>query len=239
MPCLKANLSDEDLEKIRSTRLEEFRTTPHFGLGMWTPTANERRLQMAKIWRIGAGDKEKDLAPLMIEEGIMLLGPGYIGDISNKTDEDIKIDLAKDNYEGPRTLRMLISFRDAVIGEIIVLRLGSVCLAVGVISGVYEWKNEFEEVCSYWNPGKKYRAETPWKLQHTREVEWFILKDKEALCYFRRGIYGGQQRFCQVQERELHDYLDGLGYNGSNGGAILRRIGDRTKGVNKYGFPTV
>jgi len=197
---------------------------------------------MAAIWRIGAGDKDKDLVPLMLEKGLMLIGPGDTDDITGLNRAAIKDKVNNIPNGNPRdksSAGYLLGFRDAKNGEIVVLRLGSVCFAVGVIIGDYKWSDEFKKVYSYWNKEKIYRQnDPPWDLQHTRKVEWFILKDAEALCYFRRGIYGGQQRFCQVQDSELKNYLEEkLGYNGTNGREVLEKIGDRTQGVNKYGFP--
>lgn len=33
------------------------------------------------IWRVAAGDEDKDLVPLMLRNQVMLIGPGWIGDI--------------------------------------------------------------------------------------------------------------------------------------------------------------
>lgn len=146
---------------------------------------------MATIWRIGAGDKDKDLVPSMLEHGVMMLGPGRIGDISGLSKGDIHRELVRHFIKGRRA-SMLVAFRDEVaIGELVVLRLGPVCFAVGAVSGPYVWREEFSEVRSYWNRGEKFRTETSWDLQHTRSVAWHALKDKKALCFFRRGIYGG------------------------------------------------
>lgn len=190
---------------------------------------------MPQIWRVGAGDKEKDYMPLMLEEGVMMIGPGAIGDLTGLSAPQIEVELVAQGAKATDS-GVLLCFRDrARENELVILRLGSVCFAVGAIAGPYEWRSQFDDVRSYWNAG--YRNEQSWDLQHVRKVDWFALKEREALCWFRRGIYGGQQRFCGVQDRELHSYMQRLGYDGNNAGAVLEKIGVRTNGVNQYGFP--
>jgi len=193
---------------------------------------------MADIWQIAAGEKDKDLVPLMLEKNLMLIGPGEISDISGMDKSEVSMRVKNKYPKDKRIALNLLQFRDVKNGAIVVLRLGSVCFAIGAICGEYEWREEFDKVYSSWNKEKEYRKnEEPWSLKHTRKVEWFILKDREALCYFRRGIYA-KQGFCHVQEAELKEYLKGLGYNGTNGREVLEKIGTQTKGVNRYGFPT-
>jgi len=188
---------------------------------------------MGNVWQIATGGKEKDLIPTMIEEGLMMIGPGdnvYISstnDVSSTNDMKYKSDI-----------KILKSFCESKKGEIVVLRLGSVCFAVGAIDSPYERNDKFAKVKSYWNRTGSYDPnEQPWDLQHTKKVIWFILKDKEALFNFRRGIYA-KKRFCRVGDDRLHSYLKKLDYNGTNGQDILSKIGDQTSSVNEYGFPS-
>jgi len=191
------------------------------------------------IYHIGAGDKEKDLVPCMLNNKIMMMGPGDIGDISGKSNDEVKT-LIKEAYPSDKKSKdadMLISFRDAPNGALVVLRLGSVCFAVGAISDIYVWNQKFGKVYGHWNSSRQYfSAEQYWDLQHTRKVKWFVLKDTQAIFFFRRGIYG-KQRFSKVWDTALKKYLIDIQYDGVNGEEILSKIGDITKGVNRYGFP--
>ena len=205
---------------------------------------------MAEIWQIGAGDKEKDLVPTMLESGLMIIGPGNGGDISSLDDQTLENNLRKtgeiEEKHIKSTVIFLKAFRDANEREIVVLKLGSVCFAVGAIAGKYKWDKQFEKVYSYWNKDNKYdsemeKREVGWDLQHTRKVDWFVLKDNKAIYYFRRGIYA-KTRFSRVGKKEpereiLHNYLEKLGYNNKNGKEMLEKIGDPVNGLNKYGFP--
>ena len=77
---------------------------------------------MAAIWRIGAGDKEKDLVPTMLKHGVMMVGPGRIGDLSGLEKHRIHRALVEKWEEGGKGRRadMLISFRDeAKTGELV------------------------------------------------------------------------------------------------------------------------
>lgn len=196
------------------------------------------RIRDPTIWQLGAGDKEKDLLPIMIENKIMMIGPGDVGDISSIDKKTLeKLLKEKGINEGKTTPSMLISFRDASEGEIVVLRLGSVCFAVGAIAGKYEWRKEYGKVYSYWNRDKKYdQSEDYWDLQHVRKVDWFVLKDEEAIYYFRRGIYG-RQRFSEVGDKKLRNYLKKKGYDGKNGKEVLSAIGSPAYHINEWGFP--
>ena len=146
---------------------------------------------MTVIWQIAAGDKEKDLVPTMLENGVMIIGPGRIRDITSPDNDKLTIEkkLLK-NGQPKNDAGSLIAFRDkAKEGAIVVLRLGSVCFAVGVIAGKYKWDNKYKEVCSYWNRNNKYdseieKKEEGWDLQHTREVAWYVLKDNDLLSSF-------------------------------------------------------
>ena len=73
------------------------------------------------IWRIAAGDEDKDLVPLMLRDHVMVIGPGSIGDISRLTDAEVRsLSTFKNN-----DLRCVIRFRtDARCGQLVVLRLG-------------------------------------------------------------------------------------------------------------------
>ena len=101
---------------------------------------------MAEIWQIGAGDKEKDLVPTMLESGLMIIGPGNGGDISSLDDQTLENNLRKtgeiEEKHIKSTVIFLKAFRDANEREIVVLKLGSVCFAVGAIAGKYKWDNE-------------------------------------------------------------------------------------------------
>ncbi|MBI3801890.1 MAG: hypothetical protein HY268_33580 [Deltaproteobacteria bacterium] len=199
------------------------------------------------IWRVAAGDEDKDLVPLMLRDQVMLIGPGSAGNIANMTDTDVlKLSNAK-----RRDLQYLVAFRtDARKGHIVVLRLGSVCFSVGVITSDYFYEDKYAEVYSFWNSDKKfYPKEDSWDLRHARQVKWFGLIDPEALCHFRKGIYGGPQRFCRVGDggkqisasakQHLDDYLwDKLKYNNENGDGVLSKIGKPCAMINKFGFPT-
>jgi len=199
------------------------------------------------IWRVAAGDEDKDLVPLMLRDQVMLIGPGSIGNITNMSDTDVLglRDARK------RDLQYLVAFRTkARIGHLVVLRLGSVCFSVGVITSDYFYEEKYAEVYSFWNIERKlYPKEQSWDLQHARRVKWFGLIGPEALCYFRKGVYGGPQRFCRVGDggKEISatakQYLDTylwekLGYNNENGDAILAAIGKPCAKINAFGFPT-
>jgi hypothetical protein len=189
------------------------------------------------VWRIAAGDKEKDLVPLMIRDQVMLVGPGSTGDLANMSEAQVRGLPPSIQGFDPGAL---VAFRfRAQVEQIVVLRLGSVCFSVGVIKSKYFHDNRYAQVYSYWNPVGRFRpTEPPWDLQHARKVDWYGLTDMEALGFFRRGIYGGQQRFCQVLDQELHNYLNRLGYNNTNGDAVLSKVGQRCARVNAFGFPT-
>ena len=44
-------------------------------------------------------------------------------------------------------------------GQLVVLRLGSVCFSVGVIASEYFYENKYAEVFSSWNNDKKFYAD--------------------------------------------------------------------------------
>ena len=198
------------------------------------------------LWRVAAGDEDKDLVPLMIRDQIMLIGPGSIGNIADMRDEDVlKLPNAR-----RRDLQYLTKFRTAARkGHLVALRLGSVCFSVGVIESDYFFENKHAKVFSYWNSNRQFYAnEVPWDLQHARRVKWFGLTDMEALCHFRKGIYGGPQRFCRVGDggkaisatakQCLDQYLSTrLKYNNENGDVILNLIGKPCTTINEFGFP--
>jgi hypothetical protein len=195
------------------------------------------------IWRIGAGNEDKDLVPLMLEKQVMLIGPGNdTGDITGK-DLNTFLKLTRTDRSSLR------SFRDeAKEGNLVVLRLGSVCFSVGAISSGYIYDDEYSDVYSYWNDNKAKSGEQPWDLQHTRKVKWYVLSDRSAIYHFRKGIYGGAQRFCRLGDtgkdicvkakEELDRYLISIGYDNNNGEQVLQQIGKPCNKVNAYGFPT-
>ena len=199
------------------------------------------------IWRIAAGDEDKDIVPLMLRDQVMLIGPGSIGDITNLTDAGV---LNLPNFS-KRDLQYVVAFRTAARnGHLVVLRLGSVCFSVGAIRSEYFYDDKYAEVYSSWNIGGTfYPNECSWDLQHARKVTWYGLTDNEALCCFRKGIYGGPQRFCRVGDggkqisasakNHLDEYLwNKLGYNNQNGEDILKQIGKPCTKTNVFGFPT-
>src|SRR5262249_22529264 len=173
----------------------------------------------------------RDLVPHMIRDQVMLIGPGSTGDIANMSEADV-LRLPKTRGFDPRAL---VAFRfKAQKQHIVVLRLGSVCFSVGVITSDYRWDDRYAEVYSFWNAQNAfYPGEWPWDLKHARRVNWYGLTDKEALCAFRKGIYGGRQRFCRVADggkasakQHLDEYLwNKLGYDNTNGESVLRSIG--------------
>ena len=204
----------------------------------------------AIVWRVAAGDEDKDLTARMIEDQVMLIGPG-VDDISHLSDSDV-LKLACAPKITKRELEILIRFRaDEKRGQLVVLRLGSVCFCVGAIVSKYCFDSRYDKVYSYWNPdGRFCLSEVPWKLQHKRDVHWYVLSDRKALCHFRKGIYGGASRFCRLRDtsrnisvrsakKALDSYLcDELHYDNSNAEDILKKIGTPCRKVSEYGFPT-
>ncbi len=200
----------------------------------------------SKIWVVAAGDEDKDLVPHMLESGRMFIGPGAItGDLAGKTAKEIKL-IPKLKS---RIASSLISFKfRAKEEEMVVVRLGSVCFAVGAISSEYIHNLDHSSMLSY---GNKSRLLSPkedyWNLSHTRNVNWYVLKDPKAIHFFRKGIYGSPLRFyklggagkkvSRVAKSELDIYLKDLGYDNTNANLVLGTIGDRTSSVNCYGFP--
>jgi hypothetical protein len=149
-----------------------------------------------------------------------------------------------------RKLHYLVAFRTmARQGHLVVLRLGSVCFSVGVITSDYFYDSTYAADYSSWNEAKAFSPqEGPWDLQHARKVKWYGLTDRRALCCFRKGIYGGPQRFCRLgnggkdicvsAKRRLDEYLQDLGYNNQNGDEVLKKIGKPCTKINEFGFPT-
>lgn len=71
---------------------------------------------MSTIWRIAAGDKEKDLIGTMLGNGVMMVGHGKTGDISGlelPVIQDLltaKCDVEQSKSKA--TARLLLRFRD-------------------------------------------------------------------------------------------------------------------------------
>lgn len=114
----------------------------------------------------------------------------------------------------------------------------------------YLYDGQYAQVYSFWNDGCAfYTTEHAWDLQHARKVKWYGLTDREALCVFRKGIYGGPKRFCRVGDggkqlsssakRHLDEYLwTKLDYDNTNGDDVLNKIGRPCTTINEFGFPT-
>jgi hypothetical protein len=201
------------------------------------------------VWRVAAGDEDKDLVPMMIREQVMLIGPGSTGSLANASDVEIRrLPVSADVSRGD--LQYLVAFRWGALKEhIVVLRLGSVCFSVGAITSDYFYNLRYDKVYSSWNPGDRFHLkESTWDLRHARKVNWYGLTDEQALCFFRKGIYGGAQRFCRVGDggkeiaakakKHLDEYLCKLGYNNANADEVLKRIGEPCVKINRFGFPT-
>jgi hypothetical protein len=201
---------------------------------------------ISKVWVVAAGDEDKDLVPHMIESGKMFVGPGSTtGDLASKSASEIKSISGLKN----RVASSLISFKfKAKKKEMVVVRLGSVCFAVGSISSEYTHDLTYSNMLSYGNKSRLLSpSEDYWNLSHTRDVSWYVLKDPKAIHFFRKGIYGSPLRFyklgssgknvSKVAKKELDVYLKSIGYDNTNANSVLSTIGDRTTSVNCYGFP--
>jgi len=194
------------------------------------------------VWVIAAGDEDKDLVPSMLNDGVMLVGPSRsTGDLTGKDINKIP-NLRSVDKSTLESIKSRIKME-----QIIVLRLGSVCFAVGAIKSNYKFDPKYLNVTSYWNNGSFSPAEDQWSMQHTREVNWYVLNQPKAIHYFRKGIYGNPRRLYRLGGRgkpisklaksELDSYLIKLGYDGKNADHILKQIGQQTTGVNSFGFP--
>ncbi len=194
------------------------------------------------VWVVGAGDEDKDLVPSMLVDGVMIIGP------SRSTGDLDKVNLTKLSGLGRNDKSALKCIKNRIkLNQIVVLRLGSVCFAVGSIKSDYKFNPKYSSVKSYWNKGSLSPAEKSWSMEHVREVDWFILNDPEAIHFFRKGIYGSAMRLYRLgsggkkpsktAKSELDTYLIKKGYDGINANDILKLIGKLTTGVNSFGFP--
>lgn len=108
-----------------------------------------------KIWQVGAGDGSRDYSKILLDFGIILVGPGNPGIAGSKEANNYYKLSGKKDYG--KILKDEVNKKDWVI-----LRKGrKVIKAIGKISSEYKYYRQFEEV-------------EGWDLQHTRHVEWYI-----------------------------------------------------------------
>jgi hypothetical protein len=111
------------------------------------------------IWQVAAGDGERDYQDVLLQFGVMLVGPGTMfGDYRKH----------KDDYENKcdaTTRRTLRQFADEADEKDLVVLKGRKCgrkwetVAVGKISSAYSFEPVFSDVEGF-------------QLQHCRRVEW-------------------------------------------------------------------
>lgn len=108
------------------------------------------------IWQQGGGDGDRNYIDICIKYSVILNGPGYAGELNDKTIEKMLRDGVSKQSIADRK-RFCETMKN---GDIVALKIGlKKIYAVGVVVGDYQWSDLFSDVDG-------------WDVQHVRRVKW-------------------------------------------------------------------
>ena len=120
-------------------------------------------------WQVAAGTSGRDYSDVFLRYGVMLIGPGRLGPLSENRE------LYKEHQEGTHVLRFVEQVK---CGDHVILkrphRKQWHIVAVGRVTSEYEWLEQFEDV-------------EGWDLQHVRRVEWVKANPPELVTGLTQG----------------------------------------------------
>lgn len=120
------------------------------------------QLNHKNIWQQGGGDGDRIYCDICFKYGVILNGPGYAGEFSEKSNKQ----LMADGISSKKITDLRRFCKEMKDGDIVVLRVGTKEIyGVGVIVGDYTWNNIFSDIDG-------------WDMQHTRRVNWLWNQDK-------------------------------------------------------------
>ena len=132
-------------------------------------------------WQVGSGTSGRDYSDVFLRHGIMLIGPGKPGSVHNN------LEAFKQQKQGPSVLAFA---NNAECGDVVILKRPHhkqwQIVAVGRVTGEYEWLEQFEDV-------------EGWDIQHCRRVEWVKPTSQELVSGLVQGT------FRRVHEKEPID----------------------------------
>jgi len=144
---------------------------------------------MTNVWQIAAGEPRRYYDDIFVKHDVMFMGPGRHGCYGDN----------KAKYGQLRNgLRRFVE--DVHEGDVVLLRLGQVAKAIGLVVGGYEWLEMFDDVFG-------------WDLQHTRRVVWQKhLKDDLDRVQPKEGFFPAKQgaTFSAVHNSTIHERIKPL-----------------------------
>lgn len=111
---------------------------------------------MAKYWQVASGDSGRDYSSLFLNHDIMCIGPGRYGAYSRDLYDPV-VERKEFTRAKISTVRQICE--EVGDGDLVLLRNGHEVVGIGVVSGGYEHRKQFDDIHG-------------WDLEHTRRVIW-------------------------------------------------------------------
>ena len=151
---------------------------------------------MAQVWQIAAGETGRDYTKLFLDYDVMFMGPGNPG-AYDKQKYDTLIQKGVVRRSIATQLRQFAT--EVKGGDIILLRLGSRALAIGLIEKAeYFWTPTFDDILG-------------WDLQHAHRVIWQHhltdelqkIQKNRGLFYYRGSTFNKVHKRLEGQLKDL------------------------------------
>ncbi len=139
---------------------------------------------LINYWKYAPGESARYWDE-MYKKGIMAIGWDHLGDLSNKTDEEILEILNPDNPKHSNKLYNIKNFRDASIGDVVIANKGKqICMGIGVIEGEY-----------YFDYTRNF-------FKNVRKVNWLITEKVDfEKNMFSPDTFSPTKKWTEIKER--------------------------------------